>query len=155
MTGTVETTTDDQTATVAVCSDAAAGAFVSEIDAAGHALVSDEPHDLGGTDAGPSPYDYLLASLGACTAMTVRMYADRKRMALRRVCVRLTHSRSHGRDCADCEDHDTRVERIRRCIELEGELDQDERTRLLEIATRCPVHRTLAGAVEIDTVEGK
>jgi len=121
--------------------------------AGGHRWVLDEPAPIG-TDLGPTPYDALLAALGGCTAMTVRMYAHRKGWPLDEVTVALRHDRIHVRDCADCETTDGHVARIRREITFGGELDAEQRTRLLEVADRCPVHRTLRGEITIETTEG-
>ena len=123
--------------------------FVTEIDAGGHPLLADEPVALGGCDQGPSPYQLLNAALGACTAMTLRMYAERKQLPLTGVRVRLEHAKVHAKDCADCPQDAARVDVIEREIELEGDLDAAQRQRLLEIADRCPVHRTLHEAVVV------
>ena len=123
--------------------------FVTEIDAGGHPLVADEPVALGGCDQGPSPYQLLNAALGACTAMTLRMYAERKQLPLEGVRVRLAHAKVHAKDCADCPQDTSRVDVIEREIELDGDLDDAQRLRLLEIADRCPVHRTLHEAVVV------
>ncbi len=130
-----------------------ASAFRTEILAGGHALVADEPRAAGGTDQGPSPYELLAAALGACTAMTLRLYAERKRWPLERTEVHLRHRKEHAADCADCErPSGIGVDAIDREVELVGPLDDHQRQRLLEIADRCPVHRTLAGgAVRIAT----
>jgi putative redox protein len=126
--------------------------LAQRIQAGRHELRADEPVPSGGSDSGPDPYALLLAALGACTSMTLRMYADRKKWPLERVTVRLSQSHVHARDCAECEDHgDARVSRIVREIELVGELTAEQRTRLVEIAERCPVHRTLMGPKEIVT----
>ena len=122
----------------------------TEIEAGGHTLVADEPESLGGTDAGPTPYDYLLAALGGCTAMTLRLYADRKGWPLESVTVRLSQERIHAKDCGECEAEEGRIDRIEREIELEGPLDEKQRQRLLEIADMCPVHRTLKTEVLIE-----
>jgi len=114
-------------------------------------LVADEPEEIGGTDSGPTPYDYLLVALGSCTGMTLRMYADRKGWPLEAVTVRLGHRRIHGSDCLDCGTEHGRIDRIERETELEGPLDEQQRRRLLEVAERCPVHRTLTSEVKIDT----
>ena len=125
--------------------------FVQEIIAGAHRLASDEPVAAGGTDRGPTPYDLLLAALGSCTSMTIGMYARRKQWALQRVTIRLRHSRIHGEDCAACETGDAKLTIIERDIELGGELDENQRARLLDIANRCPVHRTLTSRMEIRT----
>ncbi|MBD8868159.1 bifunctional alpha/beta hydrolase/OsmC family protein [Nocardioides donggukensis] len=124
--------------------------FGQDITVRGHRLTADEPVPLG-QDTGPSPYDLVLAGLGACTSMTLRMYAQRKELPLERVSVRLTHSRIHARDCEECESSTGHLDRIDREIELVGDLDDDQRTRLLEIADRCPVHRTLHREVSVRT----
>lgn len=128
-----------------------AGRFGQEITVGKHRLVADEPVSAGGTDTGPSPYDLLLAGLGACTAMTVRMYADLKQLPLDKVTVRLRHAKVHAQDCAECETREGKIDRIEREIELAGGLDEAQRARLLEIANRCPVHRTLHSEVWIPT----
>jgi len=125
---------------------------LAQLVAAGrHVLRADEPVAAGGLDSGPSPYDLLLAGLGACTAMTVRLYADLKKLPLERVEVELAHDRIHAADCGDCETREGRVDRIERVIRLEGALDGAQRAKLLEIANKCPVHRTLHSEVTIPT----
>ncbi len=123
-----------------------------------HVLLADEPPEVGGSDAGPNPYDLLLMSLGACTSMTLRMYAARKRWPLERVVVRLSHAKVHADDCRDCADKPPRaaamIDRIVRSIELIGPLDEAQRKRLLEIAEMCPVHRTLTSPIDIRTALG-
>lgn len=125
--------------------------FVQEITAGDHQLRSDEPASVGGTGTGPTPYDLLLAALGACTSMTVGMYARRKQWPLEGVTVRLRHTRVHAEDCAACETRASMLTRIDRDITLEGELSDEQRARLLAIAERCPVHRTLTATIEIQT----
>ncbi len=117
--------------------------FRTEIIANGHSLVADEPIAAGGANSGPTPYDLLVSALGACTGMTIRMYADRKKLPLDAIIVRLRHEKIHAEDCRDCDDPKSKVDFIEREIELQGDLDQPTRQRLLEIANRCPVHRTL------------
>lgn len=127
------------------------GPYANAVQAGPHALRADEPEALGGADTGPSPYQLLLASLGACTSMTLRMYADRKGWPLERVTVDLRHSKIHAKDCAECETREGLVDRIERVLTIEGPLDDEQRLRLLEIADRCPVHRTLHGEITIPT----
>jgi putative redox protein len=116
-----------------------------------HRLRADEPVAVGGDDAGPDPYALLLMSLGACTAMTLRLYAERRKWPLERVIVRLRHGRIHAEDCATCETKTGLVDHIDREIELQGALEAEQRGRLLAIADKCPVHRTLTAEVDIAT----
>lgn len=125
------------------------GKFAQRMMAGRHLLRADEPERYGGLDSGPSPYDYLLAGLGACTSMTLRMYADRKGLSLDQVSVRLSHQKIHAEDCAECETAGGKIDRIDRDITLKGDLSAKERGRLLEIADKCPVHRTLHSEVLI------
>jgi len=125
--------------------------FRTEIMANGLSLIADEPVSVGGTNMGPTPYDYLVAGLGACTAMTLRMYADRKKWPLEEVAVFLSHKKIHARDCEACETDRAMVDWIERDLELVGPLDASQTQRLLEIADRCPVHRTLESEVKIQT----
>jgi len=124
--------------------------LAQEISSGNHHWRSDEPPPYG-TDTGPSPYELILAGLGACTSMTLRLYAQRKGMDLGRVTVRLRHSRIHAEDCRDCETKEGSIDQIDRVIELSGNLDEDQKQRLLEIAERCPVHRTLKAEIHIQT----
>lgn len=125
--------------------------YRTEILANGHALISDEPRQVGGSNSGPTPYDLLVAGLGACTAMTLRMYADHKQLPLEAVTVRLRHRKVHAKDC-DCETNATgKIDLIERELEIIGELDDAQRHRLVEIADRCPVHRTLDGEIVVKT----
>lgn len=128
-----------------------AGELRQDIEAGGHRLVVDEPRGLGGTDAGPTPYDLLVAAVGSCTAITLQMYARQKGWPLEAIEVRLRHSKIHARDCAECETKEGRIDRIERDILLQGPLDESQRARLLAIADRCPVHRTLTSEIEIST----
>jgi putative redox protein len=125
--------------------------FATEIRAGRHRLTADEPAAAGGTDRGPTPFDLLVAALGACTSMTLRMYADRKGWPLEAATVRLAHRKMHASECTSCETREGLLDRIEREIELEGPLDPDQRRRLLQIADRCPVHRTLTGETQIVT----
>ena len=127
------------------------GKLAQLVRAGRYVLRADEPEAYGGNDSGPSPYDLLLASLGACTSMTIRMYADMKQLPLERVTVRLKHEKIHAQDCADCETREGRIDKIEREIELTGALDGTQRAKLLEIANKCPVHRTLHSEVYIPT----
>ena len=126
------------------------GTYTQQITAAHHELFADEPQPIS-ADAGPTPYDLLLAALGACTSMTVRMYANRKAWPLEHVRVTLRHSRIHAEDCAECETTRGWIDHIDRDIELAGNLDDTQRERLLHIANSCPVHQTLTSEVHIST----
>ena len=128
-----------------------AAGFAQEVTVGRHRLDSDEPVDHGGTDTGPTPYDLLLAALGSCTSMTIALYARRKQWPLESVRVRLRHSRIHAADCEDCETKTGMLDRIERDIELRGTIDAEQQTRLLAIADRCPVHRTLQSEIRIHT----
>jgi len=125
--------------------------LLQHIVAGRHTLVVDEPVAAGGGDQGPSPYELLAAALGSCTSMTLRLYARRKGWPLSRVVVTVRHERIHAADCADCETKEGRVDQLRRDIVLEGPLDPAQRARLLEIADRCPIHRTLRNEIRIVT----
>jgi len=125
------------------------GKFTQHLLDGRHHYLADEPVSAGGGDRGPNPYELLLMALGACTAMTLRLYAERKKWPLARVAVQLRHQKIHATDCAECETKDGRIDRIERVIDLEGALDAAQRQRLLEIAEMCPVHRTLTSEVSI------
>ena len=117
----------------------------------GFSLVADEPLSAGGSNEGPSPYEYLLVALGACTCMTLQMYARRKGWPLEKAVVRLSHNKIHADDCRDCDESDRRIDRFERELELRGKLDETQLQLLLKIANQCPVHRTLTGIVRVET----
>jgi uncharacterized OsmC-like protein len=125
--------------------------FTQEIAVGPHQLTADEPKDMGGDDEGPTPYDLLLAALGSCTSITVTLYAQRKSWPLQGVIARLRHTRIHATDCAECETKEGKVDRIELDIEFAGPLSSEQRSKLLEIAKKCPVHRTLTSETNIRT----
>ena len=145
---------DDAPVNSVVVRETGHGTFEQEIISGRHRLIADEPKEVGGLDGGPGPYDLLLAALGACTSMTLRLYAERKKLPLARVQVRLRHGRIHAGDCAECETKEGMLDRIERVITLEGDLSAEQRARLMEIADMCPVHRTLKSEIDIRTVAG-
>ncbi len=129
-----------------------AGGFLTEIRANGHSLTADEPASVGGTDLGPTPYELLASSLAACTSMTLRMYADHKKLSLRAAEVEVIHSKEHADDCEkDVSAGNAKIDVFKRTVKLEGDLDEKQRQRMLEIADRCPVHKTLHSAVRVQT----
>jgi putative redox protein len=128
-----------------------ASKFQQTVATGPHQMLADEPVAAGGQDSGPGPYDFVLAGLGACTSMTMRMYADRKSLPLDRITVTLQHKKIHAEDCAECETREGMLDQIDRVISIEGALDADQRKRLMEIADKCPVHRTLTSEVRIVT----
>jgi uncharacterized OsmC-like protein/esterase/lipase len=128
--------------------------LTTEVSTRGFRLVADEPSSVGGGEEGPTPYDYLAAALASCTSMTLRMYADRKGWPLEAVTTEVRYDRVHAEDCATCEHTEGRIERFTRTVTLHGDLDPATRTRLLDIAARCPVHRTLSGQIEVHTHPG-
>ena len=133
-----------------VTAHTAAASYRTDLGARGHEFVADEPVSVGGTDRGPTPYDYLLGALGACTAMTLHMYARRKGWPLEDAVVRLRNARSHADDCENCEKNDVGVRRIERQVELKGSLTDEQRQRLLAIADRCPIKQTLERGLKIE-----
>lgn len=131
------------------------GKFQQTVRAGRHTIIADEPVAMGGLDTGLTPYDLLLAGLGACTSMTLRLYADQKGLPLERVSVALRHSRIHAADCETCETKEGKIDRIDRVLTITGDLNSEQRKRLLEIADKCPVHRTLTSEIDIRTVEAE
>jgi len=123
--------------------------FITSVQTGRHQFLADEPISFGGKDLGPTPYDLLGAALGTCTAMTLNMYARHKKLPLESVTVDVKHTRIHANDCEDCEKTDGKVDVLNRAIELEGDLDEKVRQRMLEIADRCPVHRTLENEIKV------
>lgn len=143
--------TEDSDSRRVVVRETRRGKFQQTVTVGPHRLIADEPSTAGGDDTGPGPYDYLLAALGACTSMTLRLYADRKALPLDRVAVTLRHNRIHAEDCAECETKSGMVDQIEREIAMEGALDPEQRGRLMDIADKCPVHRTLTSEIRIVT----
>lgn len=127
--------------------------FLTTIQAKGYQLAADEPKEVGGSGLGPTPYDYLLSSLGACTAMTLRMYASRKQWPLEGVEVYLKHAQDYHQDCMHCEKSSAKVDIIERQIQLIGDLDEQQIKRLMNIADKCPVHKTLTSTTIIKTTQ--
>lgn len=121
----------------------------AELRVGKHVVRIDEPVDLGGGDTGPTPYDLIAGALGACTAITLRMYADRKGWPLTGVKVTLSHAKIHARDCADCETKEGKLDQLEKVVILEGPLTDEQRVRLMDIAKRCPVQRTLETEIRI------
>lgn len=133
--------------------ETATGKFQQRVSMGQHELLADEPLSFGGTDTGPSPYDYLLTALGTCTSMTIKMYADKKGIPLESVHIELEHSREHVADCDGCSNEDNRIDVIDRSISLRGGLSDEQRGKLMEIADKCPVHRTLENRIDIHSTE--
>ena len=134
-----------------IVADSGNGPFEQVLLDGRHVLRADEPVAVGGKDSGPGPYELLLMALGACTSMTLRMYATRSQWPLENVVVRLSHARVYAADCQDCESERAQLSRIHRSIELIGPLDAKQRARLMQIADMCPVHRTLTSKIDIRT----
>ncbi|MFT5445876.1 MAG: putative OsmC-like protein [Gammaproteobacteria bacterium] len=125
--------------------------FKTDLVSSGHALIADEPARYGGTEQGPSPFDLLCAALASCTTMTLAMYAQRKKLKLRASTVHVTHSKVHAQECEDCETDSGKIDEFQRVLHLDGDFDAQQRQRLLEIADRCPVHRSLHNEVKVRT----
>lgn len=134
-----------------VVAETGTGKFAQYLLDGRHALAADEPVEVGGDDTGPGPYELLLMSLGACTSMTLRLYATRKELPLERVIVRLKHAKRYLDDCKDCGDKPVMLDHIDREIELVGALSGEQRARLLDMADKCPVHRTLTSKIIVNT----
>ncbi|MBN8962957.1 MAG: OsmC family protein [Rhizobiales bacterium] len=145
-----ERPSDDQPRRVVV-QETRDGKLQQQVTVGPHRMLADEPASVGGEDTGPNPYEFLLSGLGACTSMTMRMYADRKALPLDRVTVTLSHRKIHAQDCEDCETKVGMLDHIERVIAIEGDLDAEQRQRLMEIADKCPVHRTLTSEIHITT----
>ena len=151
MSTTAANTSKDTLAPRTVTVSGSAAGFAQEITVENHRLIGDEPTSAGGTDTGPNPYDLLLAALGSCTSMTVALYARRKQWPLEGVTVRLRHAKIHAADCDSCETKEGLLDRIERDVELHGRLTDEQRARLVDIANKCPVHRTLTSEIDIPT----
>jgi uncharacterized OsmC-like protein len=139
---------------IVVVRETGGGLFQQEVISGSHRLLTDEPKNVGGLDSGPGPYELLLAALGTCTMMTLRVYADRNQWPLKRSQMKLQHKRIYAADCAECDTKSGMLDHIECVITLEGGLNDEQRGRLMEIADKCPVHRTLKSEVDIRTVEG-
>lgn len=137
--------------TVVTVEEAGAEKYAQILHSGPHRLIADEPEDVGGQNRGPGPYEYLLMGLGACTNITVRMYANMKGIPLERIRVVLSHQKIYAEDCKDCDKNPRKMDEIVRDITLEGELTGEQRERLLKIANRCPVHQTLTSTITIRT----
>ncbi|MEM9983129.1 MAG: alpha/beta fold hydrolase, partial [Bacteroidota bacterium] len=137
----------DQQAVVRTTEDG----YTTEVRVGKHRITADEPEEVGGKDFGPSPYGFLIVALGTCTSMTLRMYADRKQWDLKEIRVHLSHSKQHREDGEHAEENKSKIDVIERTIELEGDLTQEQRKKLLEIADKCPVHKTLHAGVQVNT----
>ena len=131
-----------------------AASFFQQVAAGSHHLQGDEPVDVGGGDAGPGPYDYLLVALGTCTSMTIGLYARRKKWPVEEITVSLRHSRIHAKDCEDCETKEGLLDRIDLDVQLSGALTPEQHNKLMEIAGKCPVHRTLKSEIDIRIKQG-
>jgi putative redox protein len=142
---------DSSAAVVEVVVRGTATRFAQDVQVGRHRLAGDEPASAGGADAGPSPYDFLCIALGTCKSMTMGLYARRKGWPVGHITVRVTHSKIHAADCAHCETKEGTLDRIECTIELDGDLTPDQRSRLVEIASRCPVHKTLTSEIDIQT----
>ena len=143
--------TTEQAEPVHVIVHGTAAGFAQEVKIGAHELYTDEPVSYGGTDTGPTPYDLLLAALGSCTSMTIGFYARKRQWPLEKITVSLRHSKIHAIDCEECETKEGRIDRIELDIQLTGSLTDEQRTKLIEIAGKCPVHQTLTSEINIKT----
>jgi len=143
--------TTEQTEPAHVIVHGKVAGFAQQVKIDSHELYADEPASYGGTDTGPSPYDLLLAALGSCTSMTIGLYARKRRWPLENITVSLRHSKIHAIDCEECETKEGRIDRIELDIQLTGSLTDEQRTKLIEIAGKCPVHQTLTSEINIKT----
>ncbi len=125
--------------------------FKTEITSKEHTLISDEPVNAGGTNTGFNPYDLLLSALGSCKAITMRMYANRKNFPLKEITIKLRHNKIHAQDCEDCETKEGKIDKIDVDIKLSGDLNEEQKKRLFEIAEKCPVHKTLTSEIKINS----
>ncbi len=126
--------------------------YKTVMTAGNHELISDEPEEAGGGDTGPDPYDYLLMALGSCSVITMKMYADRKEWPVEDIYIELRHYKDHAADCDDCDDPKTKIDKIEKEVIIKGSITEEQRDKLLEISKKCPVHKTLLGTTEIETV---
>jgi len=143
--------TTEQAESAHVIVKGTAAGFAQKVEIGSHHLDADEPVSVGGTDTGASPYDLLLAALGTCTSMTIGLYARKRRWPLENITVPLRHSKIHAADCDNCETKEGRIDRVERDIHLSGSLTKEQRSKLMEIADRCPVHQTLTSEINIKT----
>jgi len=139
----------EQTEPAHVIVHGTAAGFAQEIEIGSHELFADEPVSYGGTDTGASPYDLILAALGACTSMTIGLYARKRSWPLEKITVSLKHSKIHAKDCEECETKEGQIDRIELDVQLTGSLTEEQRAKLMEIAAKCPVHQTLTSEINI------
>ena len=143
--------TPEQTEAAHVIVHGDAKGFAQKVEVGSQHIIADEPVSYGGTDTGPSPYDLILAALGSCTSMTIGLYARKRSWPLEKITVSLRHSKIHAQDCEECETKEGRIDRIEMEIHLDGALSDEQRTKLLEVAGKCPIHQTLTHEINIKT----
>lgn len=129
--------------------------YKTVLNAGEHELIADEPEDAGGGNQGPGPYDYLLMALGSCSVITMKMYADRKEWPVEDIYIEMRHFKSHAEDCVDCDDPNSKIDKIEKEIIVKGDLSRNQLNRLLEISKKCPVHKTLLNEIEIQSTVNK